>query len=260
MSDRPFSDTELLAELPGLMRYARSLAGSTADAEDLVQDVLERALRKAAAFRGESSLRTWLHRMLHHRFVDLTRANRAIPTTDQDLFARIDSAWRTDAYTVDVDAVLTRAARADDLRDALEHLPVILRSAVLLHDLEGMTMAEVAAIQGVGLPTAKQRLRRGRAALVSLLDGNADRRAALDGIPLRCWKARSLIGDYLADDLAQPRRVAVETHLAACPTCPALYAGIVGVRAAVGSLRDPDSVIPPEVAQRLRRAVDGGRG
>jgi RNA polymerase sigma-70 factor (ECF subfamily) len=252
---RPFGDEELIAELPGLRRYARMLTSRPEDAEDLLQDTLERALAHRESFRGDASLRTWLHRTMHHRRIDLLRRERTDPTPDDELLARVDAAWRADAYTVPADEVIGRAGVADDLRDALVHLPVILRSAVVLHDMEGMTMAEVAAVQGVRLPAAKQRLRRGRAALVSLLDGDTERRAALDGVPLRCWKARSLIGDYLAGELETPRARAVEAHLGACPTCPGLYAAIVGVRDAVGRLRDPDSVVDGALADELRERL-----
>jgi RNA polymerase sigma-70 factor (ECF subfamily) len=239
VATRPFDDDQLWAEVPGLLRYARTLTRDENDAADLVQDTLERALARGHTFRAEASLRTWLHRLLHHRHVDLVRRDRDRPVPDEELGARIEAAWRADAYTVDADEVIARAA-------------------VVLHDMEEMTMAEVAQVQGVGLPAAKQRLRRGRAALVSILDGMPDRRAALDGVPLRCWKARALIGDYLAGELDAGRAGAVEAHLGACPACPGLYAAIVGVRDAVSRLRDPDSVVPAELAARLR-AVGAAR-
>jgi RNA polymerase sigma-70 factor (ECF subfamily) len=53
---------------------------------------------------------------------------------------------------------------------------------------------------------------------------------------MRCREARQLASDYLDDDLAVRRRGQVDLHLKACPTCPALYAGLVGVRAALGTL------------------------
>ena len=103
------------------------------------------------------------------------------------------------------------------------------------------------------MPAAKQRLRRGRMALVSELARNAERRVALDGVPLRCWDARRLVSDYLDGELATADAEGVEAHLATCPTCPPLYAGLVEARAGLSVLRDPDSVIDPRTAERLRR-------
>jgi RNA polymerase sigma-70 factor, ECF subfamily len=246
------------AELPSLTRYAVYLTRDPADAEDLVQDTVERALARGDSFRGESSLSTWLHRVMHRRFLDTVRQRAPEPTPDDELLARVEAAWRDDSYTVDPEMVLARAEVRDGLRDALVHVPVILRSAVVLHDMQGLTSAEVAAVHGIGVPAAKQRLRRGRALLVSLLADDADRRQALKGVPMRCWQARSLVGDYLDDELGPRERSMLEGHLASCPTCPGLYASIVGVSAALGRLRDPDSVVPPDLAARLRGAGRSG--
>lgn len=250
----PLDTTDLIDEIPGLVRYARYLTGDLNSAEDLVQDTLERALRSADTFQGQSALRTWLHRVMHHRFIDLQRAKSADPVPDEVIGAEIERSWQDDDYTVDPQTVIARAADRDDLLDALVHLPAILRAAVILHDLEGLTSAEVAEISAVSLPAAKQRLRRGRAMIIDLLADEARRRAST-GVPMRCWKARSRIGDYLDDELTAGERSALETHLSGCPTCPGLYAAVVGVTDAVGRLRDPDSVVPPEMAERLRITV-----
>jgi RNA polymerase sigma-70 factor (ECF subfamily) len=247
--------SELTAALPGLMRYATLLTRDPADAEDLVQDTVLRALERGGDFRGDSTLATWLHTVMHRRFLDTVRRRAPEPTPDDDLLAAVEAAWRDDAYTVDPDLVLSRAETRERLRDALVHLPVILRSAVLLHDLEGLTSVQVAAVHDIGVPAAKQRLRRGRALLVSLLADDEERRAALEGVPMRCWEARSRVGDYLDDELSPRDRALLEEHLAGCPTCPGLYASIVGVTAAVGRLRDPDSVVPDSLAERVRAAV-----
>ena len=156
--------------------------------------------------------------------------------------------------------MIDRAETRDRLEDALVHLPVILRSAVVLHDMEGLTSAEIASVHDIGLPAAEQRLRRGRALLVSLLAEDDERRRALTGVPMRCWDARGLVGDYLDDDLEPRDRALLEAHLASCPTCPGLFASIGGVRAAVGRLRDPDSVVPPALAERVRAATRAARG
>lgn len=248
----------LTAALPGLLRYATYLTRDPLAAEDLVQDTVVRALERADTFRAESSAATWLHTIMHRLFLDATRRRTPEPVEDSRLLDSVESAWRDDEYTVDPDVILARAETRDGLRDALVHLPAILRSAVLLHDLEGLTSAEVAAVHGIGVPAAKQRLRRGRAMLVSLLADDEERRAAMRGVPMRCWEARSLVGDYLDDELTQRQRGLLEQHLAGCPTCPGLYAGIVGVSAAVGRLRDPDSVVPEALSARVRAALRDG--
>lgn len=86
--------------------------------------------------------------------------------------------------------------------------------------------------------------------LVSSLAEGAERREALKGVPLNCWDARSKVSDYLDDELPQSDRTLLEAHLDTCPTCPPLYASLVGAREALRS-RDPDTVIDPVVLARL---------
>ena len=171
----------LLDEVPGLLRYARSLTRDRSTAEDLVQETVLRAIERADSFRGESSPATWLHRILHNLAVDRVRRDREVPV--EDVTDGIEALWRDDAYTVDAETVALRAQTRADLEDALIHLPVAYRSAVLLHDVEGLTVPQVAQVQQVGLAAAKQRLRRGRMMLVTELARLPERRAAGRGLP-----------------------------------------------------------------------------
>ncbi|MGV1010593.1 MAG: sigma-70 family RNA polymerase sigma factor [Dermatophilaceae bacterium] len=248
---------QVVAELPGLLRYALTLTRDPDDAEDLVQDTLVRALERGQTFRGEATVRTWMHRVMYHRFLDGTRRRGPDLVGEQALADAVEAAWREDAYTVDAQVVLERAEVREQLYDALVRLPTPYRTAVVLHDVEGLTAANLAEVQQVSLAAAKQRIRRGRAMLVTALAGGAERRAALVGVPLNCWDARSRIDAYLADELSATDRAALERHLGGCPTCPALYASIVGVTQALGGLRDPDSVIPPGLADRVRTLLEG---
>lgn len=240
--------------MPGLLRYARTIVRDDGVAEDLVQDTLLRALRGAGSFRGEASLTTWLHRILHNLAVDRSRRDREEATGD--VARDVDALWRADSYTVDAVSVVERAETREELRDALVRLPVIYRTAVVLHDMEEMTVVEIADVQGISLPAAKQRLRRGRMMLVSALAQGHRRREALRAVPMRCWDARRKVSDYLDDDLEPGDRLLVERHLETCPTCPPLYAGLVGTRAALGSLRDPDTVVPTPLADRITELLD----
>jgi RNA polymerase sigma-70 factor (ECF subfamily) len=243
----------LSAEVPGLLRYARTITRNGAQAEDLVQETLLRALQRADTFRGEASLGTWLHRILHNLAIDQSRRHREDATGEVE--REVEERWHDDSYTVDAAVVVERAETQEELQDALVRLPVIYRTTVVLHDVEGMTVADVADVQGIGLPAAKQRLRRGRMMLVSALAQGRERRDALQGVPLRCWDARSRVSDYLDDELPGPDRVLVERHLEVCPTCPPLYAGLVGTRDALGGLHDTDTVVPPSLAGRITDLV-----
>lgn len=91
--------------------------------------------------------------------------------------------------------------------------------------------------------------------LVSALADGDPRRAASLAQPLHCWRARRHISAYLDEELEPETRAAVEGHLAVCPTCPPLYASLVGLRAHLGELRDPDSVVPDGIAERIANRI-----
>ena len=249
-----FEPNELTGHLDALYRYALGVTHDPNLAADAVQDTVARALERRSQYRNDAPLGHWLIRIAHNLLIDnARRADREIAVDE------IENDWRDDAYTVDAEAVVLRAATRDELRDALVRLPYIYRSAVVLHDVEGHRVSDVAAIHGVSLPAAKQRLRRGRMALVSALAAGDRRRIVTKGVPMRCWDARQHVSEYLNGDLDAATAATVEAHLASCPTCPPLYAALVGVNDALGRFdaRDPDSVIDPVIEQRIRDALAG---
>jgi RNA polymerase sigma-70 factor (ECF subfamily) len=210
-----------------------------------------RAFEKRAGFHGDSSAATWLHRILHNLAVDRARRyGREIAVDD------VEALWRDDSYSVDAATVVERSQTREELEDALVRLPFIYRAAVLLHDVEEWTVAQIAERLGIDVPAAKQRLRRGRMMLVTAPATGAERHEALAGVPLRCWDARRDVSDYLDGELADERRRLLEQHLATCPICPPLYAALVGVKAELGGLRDRDSVISPGLAERIAHELE----
>lgn len=240
----------LVAELPWLVRLATRLTRDADVAEDCAQETIVGAWRRADQLRDPAALRGWLRRSLVNRVIDRARARR-----DELDIEAVETEWADDAWTVQPERVLERAELRDELEDALTRLPAILRIPVVLHDAVGWSSPEIAEALGIGLPAAKQRLRRGRMMLVSALaEDDARRRASLEQ-PLRCWKARRHVSGYLDGELDDRTRQAVEDHLQACPTCPPLYAALVGVRASMEALRDPDSVVDAEVAARIERRL-----
>lgn len=245
-------EDQLAAELPKLRGYALAVARDPHRADDLTQDTLVRALERSDSYRGDAPLGAWLRRILHNLAVDQSRRLQESPRDDVADVA--DACWRDDSWTVDASIILERAETADNLRDALLQLPFIYRSAVVLHDMEGLTVALIASIQSISLAAAKQRLRRGRMMLLTVLAQSEPPQPT--DVPLRCWDARSRISDYLDDELAARQRGQLEAHLGACSTCPPIYSSLVGVVGAVGALSDEAAIGPAQlqyVQQALRR-------
>jgi RNA polymerase sigma-70 factor (ECF subfamily) len=237
---------DLAARLPALTRYARSITRDADTAQDLAQEAIVRAYERRDDLAQVADLDAWLRRVVHNLAIDRTRREREILVDD------VEAAWMSDDYTVDAADVVLAAETRDELEDALLRLPAIYRAAVILHDRDGFTVRELADVAGIDLPAAKQRLRRGRMMLVTALARGHERRIVLKGVPLRCWDARSRVSDFLDGDVDEATAHALTQHLSDCPTCPPLIAALVGVRERVGALQDPDSVVDPDLARRLR--------
>jgi RNA polymerase sigma-70 factor (ECF subfamily) len=240
-----FADA-LVAALPRLVRLATRLVRDADAAEDIAQETIIGAWRRRDQLRDTRALDAWLRRSLVNRVIDRSRVHR-----DEVDIDAVERDWKDDHYSVAPELVLERAELREDLEDALARLPVIYRVPVILHDVLDWTAADIARSMGIGLPAAKQRLRRGRMQLVSALAEDDGRRQASLAQPLRCWRARRHVSAYLDDELGPDDRAAVEEHLAGCPTCPPLYASLVGVRASLGGLRDPDTVVEAAMATRI---------
>lgn len=156
-------ERQLLTWVPRLRRYARALVGNRDDADDLVQDTLERAWRKSSLWRGVTDMRAWLFAIMHNLHVDGARRMRVQTVAMQE-----DDIEQPQAPTqVERLALL-------DLQAALAQLPVEQREILLLVALEDMGYAEVAATLDVPIGTVMSRLSRGRERLRTLMDGRAE--------------------------------------------------------------------------------------
>lgn len=154
------TDDDLITWVPRLRRYARALAGNRDDADDLVQDTLERAWARASLWRGVADMRAWLFGIMHNLHVDALRRGRlAVVALDDDIPEGV--------------APPPQASRAVvlDLQAALERLPPEQREVLLLVALEDMAYADIAQALGIPLGTVMSRLSRGRERLRLLLDG-----------------------------------------------------------------------------------------
>jgi len=148
-----------------LWSVAFRLLHDAEDAADAVQEAMLSAHRRAATFRGESTVRTWLHRITVNAALDRLRRQAARPST-VPMPTTPDGAEREPADPRDAHA---EGELRLDISDALARLPAPLRAAVVLVDVEGLPVAQVAELLEVPVGTVKSRAARGRARLAGEL-------------------------------------------------------------------------------------------
>jgi len=153
-------ETDMLAILPRLKRYARSLSASHADADDLVQDCLEKAFARRETWRGEN-LQGWLMTILTN--LNRNRLRRAVATPPM---VDYDAAGGVEAEHAESDPL----AR-DRIAAALERLHPDQRAVLMLVVVEGYAYGEVAAMLEIPLGTVMSRLSRARRTLAAILEG-----------------------------------------------------------------------------------------
>jgi RNA polymerase sigma-70 factor, ECF subfamily len=173
-----------------LWAVALRTMGNPHDAADGLQDGLVAAYRRAGTFRGDAAVTTWLHRVVVNACLDRLRAAkvRRADALPDDLDERRGDRGSTYTSTGAVDDP-EQAAIIDDRRravlEALARLPVEQRAALVLVDMEGYPVSEVAVMLDCAEGTVKSRCSRGRERLAGLL--------------------RDRLGDQYPDDHGPPR-------------------------------------------------------
>jgi RNA polymerase sigma-70 factor, ECF subfamily len=156
----PFS-AALISQLPGLRRYATALAGNPSLADDLVQDCIERALRRAGSLQSLDRMASWLRAILHNIFIDeLRRAPGRIARvdiSDMENHAELSVTPDTDALHLDIVRAVNQLS--------YEH-----RQILLLAGPEGLSYAEIAAELDLPIGTVMSRLARARGKLRNMLE------------------------------------------------------------------------------------------
>jgi RNA polymerase sigma-70 factor (ECF subfamily) len=154
----------LVAELrPELHRYCARMTGSVADGEDVVQDALARAYYELSALKEVPALRGWLFRIAHNRALDILRRydrrmSEPLETVEQ----------REDEATSAPDEALIREQAIHTAISRFLELAPTQRSCVILKDVLGHSLEDIAQLLGLSIPAVKAALHRGRARLLTL--------------------------------------------------------------------------------------------
>jgi len=152
--------------------------GSATDAEDLTQDVFLKIYSNLASFDiGKGSLQVWITTMTRNLLVDNFRR-----TKNQRVTGSLDDGWDQTEELKPVDRLTSHGPSPHELaakkelekmvQNALSHVSVELREAVILRDLQDMDYKEIAQVLGIPEGTVKSRISRGRAELARLLERN----------------------------------------------------------------------------------------
>ena len=178
--DEPRADSfevELLGHLDTLYGVSCRMTKSTAEAEDLVQDTVVKAMRARDQFTPGTNLKAWLLRILTNTFINRYRRGGL----ERDLFEGPEADSLTDGW---VGATTMRAMRDPEsqalsplveaeVQRALDDLPAEFRLAVVLSDVEELSYKEIADAMGCPIGTVMSRLHRGRRLLQKTLREHA---------------------------------------------------------------------------------------
>ncbi|HKR92309.1 RNA polymerase sigma factor [Novosphingobium sp.] len=153
---------ELTALLPRLRRFARGLTHDAADADDLCQQTVERALKARQQWQDGTRLDAWIYRIMRNQWIDEARARtrRSQTFVHEDEGLKVGVAGHQAAENL---------VELGNVGRALARLPEEQREAVVLVLVEGFSYKEAAEIVGVPQGTLTSRLGRGREALLKEL-------------------------------------------------------------------------------------------
>jgi RNA polymerase sigma-70 factor (ECF subfamily) len=199
-------EAELAAHRPAILRHCYRMLGGFAEAEDLTQDTLERALRARDGFRAEAPLLHWLYRIATNACLNALaqRKRRALPQLEGDpagagyaLELLDPDTWITPApdgalFPDPATALETRETVALAYVALVQRLPPKQRAALLLKDVVGWSAEEIAEVLELTVPSVNSAVHRGREAVV-----RADTRAEKPspealGAFVHAWETRDL--------------------------------------------------------------------
>ena len=152
----------LVPELPHLRRFARALSGDAALADDLVQDCVERALKKQHLYDAARPMRAWLYAILRNIHISHWRQRAA--------WAHLKNIDDLEGFEGAVAAEQEQNLSLTLITEALDHLPPQQREVLVLVSLEELSYREAAEIIGVPIGTIMSRLSRARSMLQKLLE------------------------------------------------------------------------------------------
>jgi RNA polymerase sigma-70 factor (ECF subfamily) len=149
-------------------RLAMRITGLNEDAEEAAQDALWTAARKIHMFKGESAFGSWIYRITANAAYQKlrTRRQKSAEIALDDVLPALDGDGRhfepMDDWSNRVDEQALQGELRGVLQRAIDGLPADYRTALVLHDVEGLSNPDIAEALGISLPAVKSRVHRSR--------------------------------------------------------------------------------------------------
>jgi RNA polymerase sigma-70 factor (ECF subfamily) len=149
-------------------RLAMRITGLNEDAEEAAQDALWTAARKIHMFKGESAFGSWIYRITANAAYQKlrTRRQKASEVSLEDVLPALDGDGQhfepMDDWSNRVDEKALQGELRDVLSQAIDALPPDYRTALVLHDVEGVSNPDIAEALNLSLPAVKSRVHRSR--------------------------------------------------------------------------------------------------
>jgi len=170
---------DFLSHRPAVKGFLLRLTGDPALADDLIQETMVRAVRKAATFKGESSTKSWLFAIALNLVRDQYRASARRPETLTDT----ESLDRLAGGGEDSELTYMKAEMSRCIAEHLLMLPEQQYKVVALHDMAGLSHKEVADDLGISIGNSRVLLHRGRDAFKGILEENCELTLGRDDVP-----------------------------------------------------------------------------
>ena len=158
---------------PKILRYLSGITES-GDAEDLAQEVFEKAGRGFADFRGQSKISTWLYRIATNTAIDRSRSSAYKQSRNSTAIEDAEEAEIRDGGVCPTERNVIRKEMSDCVREFMDKLPQDYRTILTLGEIREFSNKEIADILGISADNAKVRLHRARNMLRKELDAGCD--------------------------------------------------------------------------------------
>lgn len=219
-------------------RFGLRMCGDEEAAREVLQETLLTAFRSLRSFRGEASLSTWLYQIARSFCLRSRRRGSG--------HEPLEHAGQVPCDTPAADDRAHAGEVAELLQAALLALSTEQREAVVLRDVEGLSVEEAAGVVGLGVPAFKSRLHRARLTMRSHLS------ALLEGSNAPCPDlVRQLAG--AVDEIDQAACLRIDEHLASCARCAGACDDLQ--RSVSLCRRLPGDAVPAPIRRAIRHAL-----